>query len=198
MARTRSTEVHQRMIQAALQLFSERGFESATMDAIAQEAGVSKPTLYNHWADKEALMLEVMLHVNGLSQEPEDVDTGDLARDLATVLTRRPPQEFEEARGRMMPGLIAYSATHPEFGSAWRNQVMEPPRKSLRRILRRGIKRGHLSAGLNLDLSLCLLLGPMLYGHIFASCTPEEKNRLGAVTADAFVRAFSPTPRRTR
>jgi len=186
------------MIQAALQLFSERGFESATMDAIAQEAGVSKPTLYNHWADKEALMLEVMLHVNGLSQEPEDVDTGDLARDLATVLTRRPPQEFEEARGRMMPGLIAYSATHPEFGSAWRNQVMEPPRKSLRRILRRGIKRGHLSAGLNLDLSLCLLLGPMLYGHIFASCTPEEKNRLGAVTADAFVRAFSPTPRRTR
>jgi AcrR family transcriptional regulator len=192
MARTRSTEVHQRMIQAALRLFAERGFESTTMDAIAREAGVSKPTLYNHWADKEALMLEVMLYVNGLSKEPQDVDTGDLARDLATVLTRRPPAEFEQARGRMMPGLIAYSATHPEFGSAWRNQVMEPPRKILRRILRRAIKRGQLSARLNLDLSLCLLLGPMLYGHIFAGCTPEEKNRLGILTADAFVRAFVP------
>ena len=184
------------MIQAALRLFSERGFESTSMDAIAGEARVSKPTLYNHWADKEALMLEVMLHVNGLSQEPETVDTGDLARDLATVLTRRPPPEFEEARGRMMPGLIAYSATHPEFGSAWRNQVMEPPRKSLRRILRRAIEAGHLPASLNLDLSLCLLLGPMLYGHIFAGCTPEEKNRLGTLAADAFVRAFT-SPRRS-
>jgi AcrR family transcriptional regulator len=191
MARTRSTEVHQRMIQAALRLFAERGFESTSMDAIAGEAGVSKPTLYNHWADKEALMLEVMLYVNGLSEEPEGVDTGDLARDLATVLTRRPPQEFEEARGRMMPGLIAYSATHPEFGSAWRNRVMEPPRKCLRRILQRAMDCRELPTELNLDLSICLLLGPMLYGHIFAECTPEEKNRLGTLTADAFVRAFT-------
>src|SRR6266567_3583968 len=114
MARTRSTAVHQRMIQAALSLFAERGFESTSMDAIAREAGVTKPTLYNHWADKEALMLEVMLYVNGLSQEPADVDTGDLVRDIATVLTRRPPDEFAEARDRMMPGLIAYSATHHE------------------------------------------------------------------------------------
>ena len=53
MARTRSYEVHQRMIEAALRLFAERGFESTSMDAIAREAGVTKPTLYNHWADKE-------------------------------------------------------------------------------------------------------------------------------------------------
>src|SRR3954454_10783947 len=110
MARTRSTEVHQRIIQVALRLFGERGFEASTMDAIAREAGVTKPTLYNHWADKEALMMDVMLYVNGLNEEPADVDTGNIANDIAIVLTRRPPDQFEEARARMMPGLIAYSA----------------------------------------------------------------------------------------
>ena len=47
------------------------------MDAIAQASGVSKATIYNHWADKEALLMEVMLMVNGLDREPEDVDSGE-------------------------------------------------------------------------------------------------------------------------
>lgn len=192
MARTRSTEVHQRIIQAALRLFGERGFEASTMDAIAREAGVTKPTLYNHWADKEALMMEVMLYVNGLNEEPADVDTGDVANDIAVVLTRRPPDELEEARGRTMPGLIAYSATHPEFGSVWRNKVMDPPRKALKRILRRGIERSQLAPDLKLDASMCLLLGPMLYAHIFGDCSGEKRQELGVLTAQAFVRAFRP------
>lgn len=191
MARTRSTEVHNRTIRAALKLFAERGFDAASMDAIAGEAGVTKATLYNHWAGKEALMMEVMLYVNGLNREPEDVDTGDLARDIATVLARRPPDEFEEARSRMMPGLIAYSATHPDFGAAWRHSVMEPPRKCLRRILQRAVKRRHLKSGLPIDLSISLLLGPMLYGHIFGKGTRGAKQRLGRLTAEAFVRAFA-------
>jgi AcrR family transcriptional regulator len=191
MARTRSDEVHQRMLQAALRLFAERGFESTSMDAIAREAGVAKPTLYNHWADKEALMMEVMLFVNGLHRKRDDVDTGDVTDDIATILLRRPPDEFAEARDRMMPGLIAYSATHPEFGAAWRNSVMEPPRHELRTILRRAIKRGKLQPDIDLNLAISLLLGPMLYNHIFGSPPRTPNDKLGKLTAEAFVRAFA-------
>ena len=53
------------------------------MDAIAQSSGVSKATIYNHWANKEALLMDVMLMVNGLHRDPEDVDSGDVCRDLA-------------------------------------------------------------------------------------------------------------------
>jgi AcrR family transcriptional regulator len=177
------------MIQAALSLFAERGFESTSMDAIAREAGVTKPTLYNHWADKEALMMEVMLYVNGLDETREDVDTGDLAADLATVLSRRPPDEFAEARDRMMPGLIAYSATHPEFGAAWRHRVMEPPRQCLKRVLRRGIERRQLPPDLDLELAMALLLGPMLYRHIFSRDRHASSEDIGPATAHAFFRA---------
>lgn len=197
MVRPRSIEAHEKVIHAALALFGERGIDATSMDAIARASGVSKATIYNHWTDKEALLLEVMLYVNGLDREPEDVDTGDLCRDLATVLSRRPPGQFEAARNKMTPTLIAYSATHEEFGRAWRNRVMEPPRQCLRRILVRGMERGLLPADLDLDVSMALLLGPMLYRHIFSKGYPEKPSELGPQTAGAFCRAFlvDPAPR---
>jgi len=190
MARPRSLEAHQKVLHSALRLFGERGIESTSMDSIARCSGVSKATIYNHWADKESLLLEVMLFANGLDRELEDTDTGDLDRDLATVLNRRPPGEFEVARDRITPSLIAYSAVHPEFGEAWRHRVMEPPRQALKRILRRAIRQGLLPRSLDLDLAMALLLGPMLYTHIFArTFTPREAD-LGSRVAEAFCRAF--------
>ena len=144
MVRSRSTDAHEKVLRAALDLFAERGIEAASMDAIAQQSGVSKATIYNHWEDKEALLMEVMGFIHGLDRDREEVDTGDVCGDLSTVLTRRHPEEMEALHQRIVPALIAYSATHNEFGKAWRNRVMEPPRTAIRAILRRGIERGLL------------------------------------------------------
>jgi AcrR family transcriptional regulator len=197
MVRPRSAEAHDKVLRAAIELFADRGIEATSMDSIARLSGVSKATIYNHWTDKEALLLEVMLFVNGLHREPDDVDSGDLSGDLATVLNRRPPSEHEPFRDRMMPSLIAYSATHPEFGKAWRHRVMEPPRQSLKRILRRAIERGLLPPSLDLDLAMAQLLGPMLYTHIFVrpSIPPEAGSDLGTCVAQAFCRAYARSPR---
>ena len=194
MARTRSLEAHQRILRAALDLFAARGIEGASMDAISRAAGVSKATIYNHWADKEDLLMEVMVFVHGLDREREEVDTGDLCGDLTAVLCRRPPNDFDEERRRITPALIAYSAVHQEFGRAWRQRVTEPPRKSLRRIIERGIQCGQLPPGLDLDTSLALLLGPMLYVHIFSKDDPHNRPELGPKVAEAFCRAFAIRP----
>ena len=191
MVRTRSLEAHEKVIHAALALFGERGIEATSMDAIARAASVSKATIYNHWQDKEALLLEAMLYVNGLNREPDDVDTGDLQRDIATILSRKPPGEFAEARDRMMPTLIAYSAVHPEFGSMWRRRVMEPPQQCLKKVLRRGMECGQLPADLDLELAMALLLGPMLFNHIFTRNKQPSGKDIGPETAAAFTRAHA-------
>ena len=190
MVRSRSPEAHEKVIHAALNLFGERGIDATSMDAIARVSGVSKATIYNHWENKDALLLEVMLYVNGLDREPEDVDTGDVQHDLATVLSRKPPDEFDMARNRIMPTLIAYSAVHPEFGKAWRHRVMEPPRQCLKRILMRGIERSLLPADLDIEVAMALLLGPMLYRHIFQKDPGAKMRDIGPQTAEAFCRAF--------
>ena len=194
MVRPRSEQAHERVLRAALGLFGERGIDATSMDAIAQSSGVSKATIYNHWPNKEALLIDVMLMVNGLHRDPEDVDSGDISHDLATVLSRRPPDEFDAARERMTPAMIAYSAVHQEFGEAWRHRVMEPSRVCLKRILRRGIKRGQLPASLDLEAAMALLLGPMLYGHVFNRGMQLGCRDLGQVAAESFWRAYGLDP----
>jgi AcrR family transcriptional regulator len=191
MVRPRSNEAHAKVLRAALALFGERGIDATSMDAIAQACGVSKATIYNHWADKESLLMEVMALVHGLDREPEDVDSGDICCDLTTILTRRPPDEFDEARNRLMPSMIAYSAVHFEFGKAWRHQVMEPPRNCILGILRRGIKRRLLPRDLDLEVAISLLLGPMLYTHIFQRDRLPNAPDIGPRAAEAFWRAFA-------
>ena len=98
--------------------------------------------------------------------------------------------EYDEARTRIMPTLIAYSAVHPEFGKAWRHRVMEPPRQCLKRILMRGIERSLLPADLDIDVAMALLLGPMLYRHVFQKDPGANMKDIGPQTAEAFFRAF--------
>ena len=195
MARPRSSKAHDKVLRAALELFGERGIEAASMDAIAHASGVSKATIYNHWTCKEALLMEVMLFVNGLDREREEADSGDVYRDLVTALCRRPPGHLEAARKRMMPALIAYSAVHQEFGQAWRHRVMEPPRQNIRRILRRGVEQGLLRGDLDVELGVALLMGPMLYSHILQRDGKASGSGIGPAVAEAFWRAHKRSAR---
>lgn len=54
-------ERERRILKAALKIFSETGYTGANMDAVALEAGLSKPTLYQYFQSKEALFSAMML-----------------------------------------------------------------------------------------------------------------------------------------
>lgn len=51
------------IVRAATMLFSRYGFRKTTVDLIAREADVAKPTLYAHFTDKEAIFVAVCRHV---------------------------------------------------------------------------------------------------------------------------------------
>ena len=53
-------EREQRILDAALKVFSQQGFAGTKMDAIAIEAGLSKPTLYQYFDSKEQLFTAMM------------------------------------------------------------------------------------------------------------------------------------------
>jgi AcrR family transcriptional regulator len=50
----------QQLLDVALKLFAQRGFNATTMDDIAEKAGVTKPLLYQHFESKRALYLELV------------------------------------------------------------------------------------------------------------------------------------------
>jgi AcrR family transcriptional regulator len=50
------------IVATALPLFLENGFKGTSIDMVVRASGVSKPTVYNHFPDKAALMLAVIGH----------------------------------------------------------------------------------------------------------------------------------------
>jgi AcrR family transcriptional regulator len=157
---------------------------------------VSKATIYKHWPDKEALLLEVMAEANGLHARPA-FDSGDTWADIIAVLSYR-PRENAELRERIMPQFMAYAARNSSFGDAWRGMVMEPPRRELRRLLKQGIGRHELSPKLDIELSLSVLLGPILYWHLFLRRKTEDPVQLAEAVVDSFRRAFACTDGETK
>src|SRR5438128_1456591 len=106
MVRTPSKRAHDQVLEAALKLFSERGIDSTSMDSIAEASGVSKATIYKHWADKDALCLEVLARLHGLIDDPPPANSGDLQADIVELLSRHLPEKKSEVQLRMMPHLM--------------------------------------------------------------------------------------------
>jgi AcrR family transcriptional regulator len=92
------------LFATALRLFAERGYAAATMDDIAEAAGVTKPLLYQHFESKRALYLELM-----------DVFAGVVVNRIveATASADGPRQEVER-------GFAAYFALMVENEAAFR------------------------------------------------------------------------------
>jgi AcrR family transcriptional regulator len=72
------------ILDAAVAVFAERGYHAASMDAVAERVGVTKPVLYDHFGSKEGLLLgcvarardellEVTAHAAATATSPEDM-----------------------------------------------------------------------------------------------------------------------------
>jgi AcrR family transcriptional regulator len=187
MARTPSARAHEKVLRAAAELFAERGIEGTSMDAIAESSTVSKATIYKHWADKDALLLDVLEEVNGLKTRPA-FDSGNVRNDMISVLAYQPDQGVE-LRNRITPHFMAYSARHSEFGDLWRMRVTEPPRRELSTLLRRGVQSGELQP-MDMEMALAQLLGPLVYWYVFLRRSQQTPRLLAEAVVDAFWRAF--------
>ena len=188
---------HTKVLNAAVELFSERGIDATSMDAIAEASGVSKATIYKHWPDKDRLVLEVMGYLHGLDEEPPVFDSGDFRADLIAQLQYQPATDRQAMREKMMPHMIAYASRNPVLGVAWRTRVLEPARIALTNLIQRGEKRGILRHGIDPEVGIALLLGPMMYRHVFTHKMGQKGPRnLEVQVADAFLAAFSTGRRR--
>lgn len=192
MPRGLSERIHQKVLAAASDLFADRGIDATSMDAIATAARVSKATVYKHWADKDSLCLEVLLHVHSVDDEGATPQSGDLRADMVSFLAYEPPASKAEVQRRLAPHLIAYSARNPQFGRVWRSRVTERARVGVRQLLRRGLEAGTFPVLLDEEMSVALLLGPMMYRHIFGLAM--ERRCLAEGVVDSFWKAYARVP----
>ncbi len=171
MARTPSSEAHEKVLEAAIQLIGERGIESASMDAIARLAGVSKATVYNHWKDKDALCVDV---VNRLRVAPPEFRSGDPKRDLLSLLTHLAQANRSARMHKLLPRIVGYAAANPRFAEAMKRNSLGPIESQILRILDEGVSQGVLPASMDLQTGLLLLLGPIMYCRMTRGKVPPN------------------------
>ncbi|MFI0846259.1 TetR/AcrR family transcriptional regulator [Mesorhizobium sp. IMUNJ 23232] len=86
-AATRLHRSHAKIVDAAERVFLQHGFLGANMDAVAENAGVSKQTVYAHFKSKEALFVEVVRAMTGGAAH-------EIGEDVEEVLDDRPVGEY--------------------------------------------------------------------------------------------------------
>lgn len=172
MARPRSERAHEAVLDAALKLIIERGIDLTSVDAIADLSGVSKATIYKHWRTKDALCLEVITKVTA---ELPCFNSGNPRADLVDLVryigrAKKP----KGGLGKIWPRIVAHAMTNLAFARAMRAQFDAPRRAELTRILEQASGLGQLRPGIDVDLAMDLLFGPVMHRH-FAS-TPMPAN----------------------
>ncbi len=65
MVNSTPTSKRQQILQGAIQIFLENGYEGTSMDRVAAAAGVSKNTIYSHFQDKKGLFVSLIEQVTG-------------------------------------------------------------------------------------------------------------------------------------
>jgi AcrR family transcriptional regulator len=113
----------QKLIEASYRLFTARGYHATSMRDIASEAGITAGSIYNHFADKEQIVKEVLLayhpimRVMPVLEHVEGQSVSEMIHDTARRMMREIDAspgilnllaiELIELNGRHLPELIA-------------------------------------------------------------------------------------------
>lgn len=158
--RPRNVETQNAILGASYDLLLEIGFEAVTVEKIADRAKVSKATIYKWWPNKAAVIMDSYL--SAATAKLPVPDTGSVKTDIVIQASRL--AEFLTSReGKVINELIAGGQFDPGLAEAYRTRYFNPRRLDSRHILERGVERGELKKGLDLELSIDLIYGPIFY-----------------------------------
>jgi len=163
------------ILEAALAVLGEVGYDRFNMDAVAQKAKASKATLYRRWNGKVQLVIDALQHDHRQHHFTEQgmVDTGSLRGDLIEAfcghggLTDKPEVD---AFGAILTAI----ARDAEFAEAFRNQVLAPKLAGSKALFERAKERGEIRADVDIELLAPALAGIVLHRFFLVGERPTK------------------------
>jgi AcrR family transcriptional regulator len=160
--RPRSAHIDELVLRTTLRHLAERGFAGMSINAIAAELGVSKPTIYLRWPSKMDLALAA---VTSLYVDQPETPTGDLRADLIAHV--RGVKRVHDTVGiGLTASVLAEQHTNPTLIATFRERAVRPSRQRARRILQAGIRQGVIRADADLNAAVDMLVGAIYAGYV--------------------------------
>lgn len=176
----RSERSRRAILEAALELCTEKGYGRVTVEAIAARAGVSKKTIYRWWPSKSCILLEAF--TEALADATPYPDTGDIEADLRTHIGLAVRLLSTPPYGPAYAGILSELHHNEELARALAEQVVDPRVELAVALLGRAQARGQLPAGADLPLMVEMLYGPVYYRHVLRK-PPQDEATIAALVA---------------
>jgi AcrR family transcriptional regulator len=134
----------QAILDAALSLVMEVGYDRLSMDALAERAHAGKATIYRHWSGKAEVVVEAIRRRKCDAGVPA-VHTGSLRGDLVATLTCMNASMSTEDSALLVGVLSAMHKDH-DLAELMRSQVIDARKDMLDEIIERAVSTGELDA----------------------------------------------------
>jgi AcrR family transcriptional regulator len=159
------------VLAAAEEVFAEKGLHGASMNEIARRAGVAVGTLYNHFADREALLSHLLeMRCRELLQavDGELKQTRNFHDQLVALVST-----FFSSKEKHRALFLLVTQEEKARGSS--DEIKREVYRRVDKLVKRGVKEGLLrerDADLYASLLMGMLRGVMMREHYGAPLTP--------------------------
>jgi AcrR family transcriptional regulator len=152
-------ETRHRLLQAAVRVFAERGYEGARIADIAREAGLSSGAIYAHYGSKAELLLDAIRshgadELNQLLEGNELLSIPDVLLALGTTLESR-----TQAQGSLLAEAIVAARRDPEVAAVLADHIGQRE-AFFAGLVRHAQRRGDIDVDVSPDATarLCFMI----------------------------------------
>jgi AcrR family transcriptional regulator len=154
-----------------MRVMARGGYAGMSIEEVAAEAGVSRPTIYLRYPGKAELATAALASYRDRGR-PEE--TGDTWEDLVARL-RHFRRGVERPFGMAMIGsVLAEEHATPVLLSLFRERVVEPRRDEVREVLEHARERGELREDADLEAAVNALVGSYYAQYLAGDPFPED------------------------
>jgi TetR/AcrR family transcriptional regulator len=170
------------LLNAALDLFVEKGFSATRVEEVAARAGVSKGTLFLYFQSKEDLFKAVVREniANKFPTWQEEFITFEGASsDMLRYALVSWWERIGNTRASGITKLVMSEAQNfPEIAEFYQEEVIKPGNAMIRRILERGVQSGEFR-DIDLEQAVHIIVAPMIFlmmwKHSMGACATSAK-----------------------
>lgn len=179
-------EATERLLDAAVAVFAECGFEAAKVAEIARRAGLTTGAIYSRWPGKSALILDAVRHIAPQCMHlPAAAAEMSAPETLAAVGTDLMSTEKIQARDVMVEALVS-ARRYDSFGAAVSDSMKQEVAK-LSAVVSKGKTEGSIDPELSTHAIVALYQALGLGMHLVGLSQPED-GHVPAAEWDALIR----------
>jgi AcrR family transcriptional regulator len=155
----------ERVLTTTLDLLMEAGLADLTIDDISRRSGVAKTTIYRHWPNRSAIVIDACSRMADHQEAPPD--TGTLDGDLRAILTGIAGRLGTARWSSILPSIVDAAEHDPQFASI-HSTIQRGHAAPLRAALDQAALRGEIPPAADRNAIAAALLGPLYYRRWFS------------------------------